>query len=58
MAPFDGKYMTSYLMTIAMFALSHTVNDIFANQIKCQKFDVENEGWDQRRKKGTCAIRL
>ena len=30
--PFNGKYQTSNLMTIVMFALSLTVYEIFANQ--------------------------
>ena len=29
---------------IVMFALSFTIYEIFAIQIKCQKFDLENEG--------------
>ena len=36
MAPIDGKYMTSYLMAIVMFAPSLTVYEIFIEQIKCQ----------------------
>ena len=39
--PFDGKYMTSCLWAIVMFALSLTVYEIFANKIKYQKFDLE-----------------
>ena len=34
-------------MAIVMFALSLTVNKIFANQEKLQKFDRENEGHGQ-----------
>ena len=44
MAPFDGKYMTSYLMATVTFALSHTIYEIFTKQMKCQKFYLENEG--------------
>ena len=47
MAPFDAKYLTSYLMAIVMFALSLTVYETFANQEKCHKFDLENEGYCQ-----------
>ena len=36
--------MTSYPMTIAMFALSLTIYEISAKQIKCQNFDLEYEG--------------
>ena len=39
--PFDGKYMTSYQVAIAMFALSY---QIFAKQEKFQNFDHEHEG--------------
>ena len=42
-APFDCKYMNSYSMVIVMFALSLTIYAIFAKQIKCKKFDLENE---------------
>ena len=56
MIPFDGKYMTSYWIVIAMFTLSLTIYQIFANQVKCQASDLENEG--QGRENGTCAIRL
>ena len=44
MAPFDSKYMTSYLMALVMFgdfALSVTIYEIFAKQIKCPKFDLK-----------------
>ena len=49
--PFDGKYLTYNLMPIVMFALSLTISEIFAFQIKCQNFDLEIEGqgaanWD------------
>ena len=36
--------LTRYLMTIVMFALALTIYEIFASQIKFQKFDFENEG--------------
>ena len=42
MAPFYSKYMTSYLMEIVMFALALTIYEIFAKQIKCKKFGLEN----------------
>ena len=42
----SGKYMTSYLMAIVMFALYLTVCKILDKQEKCQKFDFENEGQD------------
>ena len=47
MAPFDGKYLTFYLKTIVMFALSLINGEIFAKLIKCKSFDVENEGQGQ-----------
>ena len=40
--PFNGKYMTSYLMAIVMFAPSLTVCEIFAKQ----NFELENEDQD------------
>ena len=61
MALFDGKYMNSYLTAIVMFALSLTIYEIFANEIKFQKCDLENEGQVLKVKKekdGTCTIRL
>ena len=48
---FDGKNMTSYISAIVLFALSLTYYYIFANDIKCQKFDLENEGYGQGVKK-------
>ena len=35
---FDGRYLTSYLMLIAMFALYLIICKIFAKIIKCQKY--------------------
>ena len=37
MVLFDGKYMTFYFMAIVMLALSVTIFEIFAKQIKCKK---------------------
>ena len=39
--------MTSYLISIVVFALSLTVYVIFENQMKRNKFDIENEGQGQ-----------
>ena len=36
--------MTSYLMALVMCTPSLTIYAIFAEQIKFQKFDLENEG--------------
>ena len=47
MASFKGKYITSYLMTMVMFALSLTIYEIFENQIKCKMFYLKNEGQGQ-----------
>ena len=44
MVSFDGKYMTSYLIAIVLFSLFY---EIFANQIKCPRIDLENEGQGQ-----------
>ena len=38
MAPSDDECMTSYTMTMVMFALSLTVYEIIANQIKSRTF--------------------
>ena len=43
----ESPHMTSYLMAIAMFALSVKINEIFINEIQCQKFDIEHESQDQ-----------
>ena len=43
MAPFDGKYITSYLIAKVIFAPSLTIYEICANKIKFQKFDIKNE---------------
>ena len=51
MVPFDGKYMTSYLMTIVMFGPSVTIYKLSANQINCQKLDLENEDHGQEGEK-------
>ena len=34
----------TYLSAIVLFALYVPIYEIFTNQIKCQKFDLENEG--------------
>ena len=47
----ESPYMTFDLKAIVMFAISLTVDDIFANQIKCPMFDLENEGQGQRGEK-------
>ena len=52
------QYMTSYLMAIVMFVLSVTIYEIFSRQIKCQKFDLENEGRIIEEKYVTWDIRL
>ena len=47
MATFDGKFMTFYLMAIVKFALSLTIYEKFAIEIKCKKFVLENGGKSQ-----------
>ena len=47
MAPFYGKYTTSYLMKIVIFVLLLAIYEVFANQIKCQTVDLEIEGQGQ-----------
>ena len=51
MLPCNGIYMTSYLLTIVTFAVSVAIYALFANQIKFQKFDLENEGHGQAEEK-------
>ena len=53
------KYTTSYMMAILMIDLSLTIYKIFANQIKCKKFDLKYGGQGQGGENNwTCAIRL
>ena len=58
MASFDGRYMTSYSIAIVIFALSFTIYEIFANQIKCEKFDLDNESQAQAGEMREFALRL
>ena len=58
MTPFDGKFLTSYLMSLVMFALSLTIYEIFANQIKCQNLDLESEGQGGEKHHSTKNVRL
>ena len=39
--------MTSYLVSVAMFALSLIVCELLAKQEKYHNFDLENEGQSQ-----------
>ena len=57
MAPFDGKFETSYLMAIVMRALSLTIYEIFANQIKCKKLTLKMKVKVKKEKNWTCANR-
>ena len=54
----ESTYIPSYLISIVMFALSIIFYDIFANKLKCQKFDLENICQSQLGKNVTCAIHL
>ena len=56
-APYDGKYSSSYLIAIALFSPSLTVYEILSNQEQCQNFDLANEDQGQGVENGTCAIR-
>ena len=47
MAPFDDKYGTFSVILTVMCVPFVTIFEIFANQIKFQKFDLENEGEGQ-----------
>ena len=49
---FDGKYRTSYLIAIVMFALYLAVCKIFAKQEKCLIFDLKTEGQGQEVEEG------
>ena len=43
----SGKYMTSYLMAIVVFALALIIYKIFTHKIKCTKFYLENDSQGQ-----------
>ena len=65
MAPFDGKYLISYLMAIVTFALSITICEILTNIIKCpvltlkMKVEVKKyEEWDWRHLTGNVQLRI
>ena len=55
--PFNGKYMSFYLITIVKFALSLTIDEIFSIQITCHDLDMENYGQGQGGENWPCAIR-
>ena len=55
---FEGKYLTSHMMVIIMFALSLTIYEIFANQEICKHFTSELKGKVKEYKRPTCTIRL
>ena len=50
--------MTSYLIAIVKFPLHGTISKIFVNQIKCDKFDLENKDQCEEEKNEACVIRL
>ena len=43
MAPFQDKYLTSYVMALVMFALSLNICEIFSRIIKCRKSELRME---------------
>ena len=47
MVPFDGKYLTSYVRAIVMFALSLSTCKIFTKVLKWKSVELENEGQGQ-----------
>ena len=49
LAPCDGKYISSYLMTIVMFVLSLNVYKIFSKQEKCQNWPWKWRSWSRSR---------
>ena len=53
----ERPYMTSYLITLLIFTLSLTIENISANHVQCQMFELENEDKFQR-ENWTCAMRL
>ena len=56
MAPSDDEYVTSYFVAIAICALSVTIYEIFASNIKSQMLDPENGGQVQGGENGNSAI--
>ena len=57
-APFIGKYPTSYAMAIVTFAISLIVYELFANQENAKTFTLQTKVKVNEYKKWTCAIRL
>ena len=51
MVPYDGKYVTSYLMATVIYTISVTNYEIFTDKIQCQKFNLDNEGRGQKHQK-------
>ena len=45
---FAGKFVNSYMIAILMIAQSFTVYEMFANEISCEKLDIEKEGSKRR----------
>ena len=56
--PSNSKYLTSYVMSMAMLASYLTVYKIFANQIKRHKFDLEMKVKVNQAKNGRCVVGL
>ena len=50
-SPFDGKYMTSYLIYSNVFSISPNLRDIHKTNKMTHKFDLENEGQGQEGEK-------
>ena len=57
-APYDGKYLTSYLMAIVISTLSVTSYHIFTNLIKHQKFTLKMKVKVKKEKNETSAVSL
>ena len=57
MAPFDGKYMTSYTKAIVMSAAFLTIYEIFAHRIKCQSLTLKMKVKVPEQKFGTGLVR-
>ena len=58
MTPFDGKQITSYLVSILMFPLIIYYLQDIRKTYKMQKFDLENEDKCQKGDSRAYAIRL
>ena len=56
--PFDGKYLTSYLMAIVMFAQFLAICEIFTKLINAKRLTLKMKVKIKKEKNWTCANQL